>query len=155
MGVPVKAQFPFALAELTLARMRQHPVVIRRAQELRRSTTDAERRLWQELRGRQLGFKFRRQAPIANFVADFACPAARLVIELDGGGHGTDEAEARDSSRSRAIERAGYRVIRFWNHEVSEDTDNVVERIWKELYGGPPPPSPSPYEGEGTKAPPP
>jgi very-short-patch-repair endonuclease len=140
VGVSVKNLFLFALATLTMAGMRQQPVVIRRAQELRRTTTDAERRLWQELRGRQLGFKFRRQAPIANFVADFACPAARLVIELDGGGHGTNEAEARDSTRSRALELAGYRVIRFWNHEVFEHTDNVVERIWNELYGGSPPP---------------
>jgi very-short-patch-repair endonuclease len=120
--------------------MRQQPVLIRRAQELRRTMTNAERRLWHRLSGRQLGFKFRRQAPIANFVADFACPAARLVVELDGGGHGTDEAEARDATRSRALELAGYRVIRFWNHEVFEDTDNVVERIWNELYGGAPPP---------------
>jgi very-short-patch-repair endonuclease len=120
--------------------MRQQPALIRRALELRRTPTDAERRLWWELRGRQLGFPFRRQAPIANFVADFACPAARLVIELDGGGHGTDEAEARDATRARALEVAGFRVIRFWNHEVFEDIDNVVERIWNQLYGGSPPP---------------
>jgi len=152
-----------------MAGMRQQPVLIRRAQELRRTVTAAERRLWHRLRVRQLGFKFRRQAPIANFVADFACPAARLVIELDGGGHGTDEAEARDSTRSRALELAGYRVIRFWNHEVFEDTDNVVERIWNELYGGAPHPDPPstrgreqahrdggpPLRGAGTGSPPP
>jgi len=123
-----------------MGRMRQQQVLIRRAQELRRNTTDAERRLWHRLSDRQLGFKFRRQVPIANYIADFASPAARLVIELDGGGHGTDEAYALDSSRSRAIKIAGYRVIRFWNHEVLEDTDNVVARIWNELYRGAPPP---------------
>jgi BirA family biotin operon repressor/biotin-[acetyl-CoA-carboxylase] ligase len=69
---------------------------IRRAQELRRNMTDCERRLWRRLRDRELGFKFRRQMPIGGYIADFACPAARIVIELDGGQHGSDEAEALD-----------------------------------------------------------
>ncbi|HET7465151.1 MAG TPA: DUF559 domain-containing protein [Candidatus Dormibacteraeota bacterium] len=96
--------------------------------------TDAERRLWRRLSDRELGFKFRRQMPIGGYIADFACPAARIVVELDGGQHGTDEAEARDLVRTSAIARSGYRVIRFWNHEVVEELDDVVARIWYELY---------------------
>ena len=96
--------------------------------------TDCERRLWRRLGDRELGFKFRRQMPIGKYIADFACPAARIVIELDGGQHGSDEAEALDLIRTSAIERCGFRVIRFWNHEVIEHLDDVVERIWNELY---------------------
>ena len=102
--------------------------------------TDYERRLWRRLGHRELGFKFRRQMRIGNYIADFACPAARIVIELDGGQHGSDEAEALDLIRTSAIERCGFRVIRFWNHEVIEQLDDVVERIWNELYTPTPPP---------------
>jgi len=112
----------------------EDPELIRRAQELRRSTTDSERRLWRRLSHRQLGFKFRRQMPIGGYIADFACPAARIVIELDGGQHADDEAEALDLIRTAAIQRSGFRVIRFWNHEVIEQLDDVVEKIWNELY---------------------
>jgi len=108
--------------------------LIRRAQELRRNMTDCERRLWRRLGDRELGFKFRRQMPIGKYIADFACPAARIVIELDGGQHGSEEAEALDLVRTSAIERSGFRVIRFWNHDVIEQLDEVVERIWNELY---------------------
>jgi len=114
--------------------MRRDRELIRRAQELRRTMTDCERRLWRRLGDRELGFKFRRQRPIGKYIADFACPAARIVIELDGGQHGSDEAEALDVIRTSAIERCGFRVIRFWNHEVIEDLDDVFERIWNELY---------------------
>ena len=114
--------------------MRRDRELIRRAQELRRNMTDCERRLWRRLGDRELGFKFRRQMPIGNYIADFACPAARIVIELDGGQHGSDEAEALDLIRTSAIERCGFRVIRFWNHQVIEHLDDVVERIWNELY---------------------
>jgi len=114
--------------------MRHDRELIRRAQELRRNMTDSECRLWRRLRHRELGFRFRRQMPIGGHIADFACPAARIVIELDGGQHGNDEAEARDLIRTAEIERCGFRVIRFWNHEVIEHLDDVVEKIWNELY---------------------
>jgi len=106
--------------------------------------TDSERRLWRRLRHRELGFRFRRQVPIGGHIADFACPAARIVIELDGGQHGGDEAEARDLIRTSEIQRCGFRVIRFWNHEV-------IERIWNELYAAPT--LTLPLEGEGKFAP--
>jgi very-short-patch-repair endonuclease len=110
--------------------MRRDPVQIERARELRKNANDAEERLWSLLRGKQLsGYKFRRQYPIGNYIADFACISARLVIEVDGDTHGNDEAEARDAKRTEYIERLGYRVIRFWNDQVFNATDGVIETI--------------------------
>ena len=95
---------------------------------LRNNPTDAERRLWYYLRRRNLRrFKFRRQHPIAGFIADFASIDARLVIELDGGQHA--EATGYDSARTRKIEAKGYRVLRFWNHDVMTSREAVLERI--------------------------
>ena len=127
--------------------MRHDRELIRRAQELRRNMTDSERRLWRRLRHRELGFRFRRQVTIGGYIADFACPAARIVIELDGGQHGSDEADARDLIRTSEIRRCGFRVIRFWNHEVIEQLDEVIVRIWNELYAAGPHPNPPPGGG--------
>lgn len=101
------------------------------SRKLRRASTDAETRLWSRLRNRQLsGFKFRRQMPIGNHVADFACEEARLVIELDGGQHADN---AADAARTAATEAAGYHVLRFWNHDVLGNTDGVLEEIARTL----------------------
>jgi len=103
----------------------------KRARELRRNQTDAEARLWTELRGRRLmDAKFVRQLPIGTFVADFACRSCRLAIELDGGQHAEN---ARDAARTRVIEAHGYRVVRFWNDEVLENMDGVLATIAAEL----------------------
>jgi very-short-patch-repair endonuclease len=92
--------------------------------------TDAEWRLWSRLRAHQLdGYKFRRQYAIGQYIADFACRAEHLVIELDGGGHGEDRAESKDAQRTAWLEKCGYRVLRFWNFDVLTDTDWVVEVI--------------------------
>ncbi|MDZ7711869.1 MAG: endonuclease domain-containing protein [Rhodovibrio sp.] len=100
----------------------------RRAKGLRQQTTDAEARLWYVLRRKHmLGFKFRRQHPIGRYVADFACPEARLVIEVDGGQHA--EQVARDAARTRELEAHGYTVLRFWNNEVLANFDGVQEVI--------------------------
>ena len=100
------------------------------ARKLRRNSTDAEQRLWYLLRGRRLeGAKFLRQFPIGSFVADFACRDAHLAIELDGGQHSPDS----DAPRTRILEAFGYRVIRFWNSEVFENTDGVLETIRNDL----------------------
>jgi very-short-patch-repair endonuclease len=102
-----------------------------RARELRRNETDAEQRLWGELRNRQLAnAKFVRQYQIGPFIADFACRSARIAIELDGGQHAEND---RDANRTRVIEAHGYRVIRFWNNEVLENLDGVLEAIAAEL----------------------
>ena len=84
--------------------------------------------MWERLRRRQLdGFKFRRQHPIGPFFADFFCPEARLIVEIDGSQHANEL--ARDNSRTDLLRDAGYDVLRFWNHEISSDIDSVVQRI--------------------------
>jgi len=105
-----------------------------RARRLRRDQTDAEKKLWGRLRSKRLvEFKFRRQFPIGNFIADIACPQSKLAIELDGGQH-LDQA-ARDEWRTKLIEQRGFRVIRFWDSEVLTNVDGVVEAIEAALRG--------------------
>jgi very-short-patch-repair endonuclease len=100
------------------------------ARALRRNSTDAERILWSQLRDRRLnGVSFRRQVPIANYIADFVCHAARLVIELDGGQHFSDDQEAADARRGAVIEAKGFRVLRFSNHDVMTNRAGVLEII--------------------------
>ena len=94
--------------------------------------TDAERRLWSRLRAGQLdGRKFVTQFPIGDAVVDFACRSARLVVELDGGQH--SEATQADAERTRLIEAHGYTVIRFWNSDVMDSLDGVLETILQHL----------------------
>ena len=101
------------------------------ARKLRNDMTDAERRLWSHLRASQLGgVKFTRQLPIGDFVVDFACRSARIAVELDGGQHADNPA---DDVRTRIIEAHGYRVIRFWNNDVLQNTDGVLTAILEEL----------------------
>jgi len=110
-------------------------VIVRRetavARRLRRDMTEAERRLWRELRELGLPWRFRRQHPIGRHIVDFACPAAKLVIELDGGQHAISL--SADELRSREIAERGYRVIRFWNGDVIENIGGVLEMIFREL----------------------
>jgi very-short-patch-repair endonuclease len=107
-----------------------------RARKLRRTTTDPEKRLWQKLRRLNLeGSHFRRQVPIGPYIADFACMAARLLIELDGSQHGETKTKIRDDARTRWLEKQGYRVVRVWNNEISNNLNGVMERIYAEIYG--------------------
>ncbi|HUH83072.1 MAG TPA: endonuclease domain-containing protein [Stellaceae bacterium] len=96
--------------------------------------------LWRALRERCPAWKFRRQHPLATRIADFACPARKLVIELDGGQH-ADRQEA-DALRTAELARHGYRVIRFWNSDVLENIEGVLETILHELESPPPHPNP-------------
>ena len=96
------------------------------------SMTDAEMRLWQRLRSRQLAdCKFRRQHPYLDFVLDFVCLERWLVIEVDGGQHLENE---RDQRRDKRLQEAGFLVLRFWNNQVLQETDAVVEVIWAALH---------------------
>ncbi len=118
---------------------------IANARRLRRDATPVERRLWAALRRLQLpSGHFRRQAPIGPYFADFAHHGLRLVVELDGEQHGYEAGLRRDAVRSSYLEEAGYRVLRFWNNEVRENLDGVVETILHRLTEPPPTPSPSP-----------
>ena len=109
-----------------MTRKRLTPV----ARKLRKTSTDAELRLWYYLRGRRFeDAKFVRQHPIGPHIADFGCRNLRVAIELDGGQH---SAQA-DAPRTQVIEAYGYRVIRFWNNDVLENTDGVLEVIRREL----------------------
>jgi very-short-patch-repair endonuclease len=106
------------------------------AKKLRANTTPHERILWRALKQIPLeGSHFRRQAPIGPYVVDFFCPARRLIIELDGGHHNSDDEAKRDIKRQRWLEQEGYRVIRFWNSEISADLNAVLERIYVEIHG--------------------
>jgi BirA family biotin operon repressor/biotin-[acetyl-CoA-carboxylase] ligase len=101
------------------------------ARNLRNNATEAERCLWLHLRASRFeGAKFTRQFPIGNFIADFACRRLRLAIELDGGQHCDSPT---DANRTRIIEAHGYRVIRFWNHEVLDNMDGVLTVIAQEI----------------------
>jgi very-short-patch-repair endonuclease len=103
---------------------------IRRARALRGAMTDAERKLWWHLRHLPTtGTHFRRQATIGPYFADFACHERRLVIEVDGGGHAMPDQTDRDAARTAFLNSRGYRVLRFWNHEVLEEIDAVMESI--------------------------
>jgi very-short-patch-repair endonuclease len=116
------------------------------SQELRKEATDAERFLWRFLRGKQLGVKFRRQHPFSNCVLDFVCLERKLVIELDGGQHA--ETASADNERTRFLQVAGFRVLRFWNNQVFQETEAVIESIMAALAQTHPHPGP-PLEGEG------
>ncbi|WP_306118481.1 MULTISPECIES: DUF559 domain-containing protein [unclassified Roseitalea] len=100
------------------------------ARRMRRHVTDAEKKLWAELRAHRLmGFGFRRQYPIRQFIADFACPEHRLVIQLDGSQHGREDIASEDKARSAALEADGWTVVRFWNDDVLRDIDGVCRHI--------------------------
>jgi primosomal protein N' (replication factor Y) len=99
------------------------------ARALRQQMTESEYQLWFLLRGRRLeGCKFRRQHPIGPFVADFACVAQRLIVELDGGQHAETRA-VQDARRTAWLEAQGWRVLRFWNDQVHSTPDEVTEAI--------------------------
>ncbi|MBK1689597.1 DNA methyltransferase [Rubrivivax gelatinosus] len=121
-----------------------------RARALRQNSTDAECRIWSQLRDRRLGgFKFLRQHPVGPFYADFACLDARLVVEIDGGQHFEPDAVAADARRTAALQRAGFEVLRFDNRQVLTETDAVLSVILERLHARSPHPNPLPQAGEG------
>ena len=104
------------------------------ARSLRRNATGAERRLWDSLRREQVaGFRFRRQVILGGFIADFACFETRLVVEVDGATHATDEQIARDAARSAALTAQGYDVLRVTNDDVFHNLGGVLETIHMRL----------------------
>ena len=103
------------------------------ARDMRKDPTRAEQVLWEALRGYRTEIKFRRQHLIGRFIADFYAPDRRLVIEIDGDVHLESQRIERDKERTAAFETLGYRVIRFTNDEVLNDTQRVVDRILREV----------------------
>jgi very-short-patch-repair endonuclease len=121
-----------------------------RARHLRSNLTDAELRLWQRIRKKQLyGYRFRRQVPLGPYIVDFVCIERSLIVEVDGGQH--DWRMERDFWRTAWLEAHGWRVVRFWNNEVSENIAGVLERLVIELQSGGdiPHPDPPPQAEEG------
>lgn len=104
------------------------------SRELRKSMTDAERLLWSKIRSKQLkGHQFYRQKIIDNYIADFFCPKAKLVIELDGGQHYSNDGKEKDAARDAFMAGIGLKVLRFSDRDVFENLNGVVEKIWREL----------------------
>ena len=104
------------------------------ARQLRRAMTDAERKLWWRLRELPVDHThFRRQATIGPYFADFACHQCKLVVEIDGGQHNLSDGMAADVTRTTFLESRGYRVLRFWNNDVLQNIDGVMQRIFDAL----------------------
>ena len=103
------------------------------AKENRNNMTAAEKILWEELRNKKTGYKFRRQYPIGDYIADFICIEKKLVIEVDGGYHNTMEQMWDDTVRTDDIEKTGYTVIRFTNEDVEMNLPTVMTEIKKRI----------------------
>jgi very-short-patch-repair endonuclease len=117
------------------------------AKHLRRNMTEAEQRLWFHLRAHRFeGQKFRRQQPIGPYIVDFVHFGARLVVEADGGQHSGDE---DDAVRDAWFSRNGFRILRFWNHDILQNTELVMDAIWVALGCAAPLPQPLSREGRG------
>ena len=117
--------------------MEDNPRLKAFARRMRTEPAPTELRLWRLLRGRRLsGFKFRRQHWFGPLFVDFYCPSAKLVIELDGDSHAAKGAPEADRERQAALESLGLTVLRFWNAEVFENEDGVLEAIWQACVAG-------------------
>jgi len=102
------------------------------ARQLRKSQSDAEHRFWLHVRNRRLaGYKFRRQRPVGPYVVDFICESARVIVELDGGQHA--DQRRYDDNRDRYLRDRGYSVLRFWNNDVLQNMDGVLEAALRKL----------------------
>jgi very-short-patch-repair endonuclease len=111
--------------------LRYNKILKECSRSLRVNMTEAERLLWEKIRGKQLkGYQFYRQKTIGNYIVDFYCPKAKLVIELDGGQHYSFEGKAKDRERDGYTKDIGLRVLRFSDKEVFENTQGILERIW-------------------------
>lgn len=100
------------------------------ARTLRKNSTNTERIIWSFVRNRKFcNLKFKRQVPIGNYIVDFLCEEKKLIIELDGGQHNTPENKILDSQRSQYLESKGYKIVRFWNNEVSNNLEGIYERL--------------------------
>lgn len=101
---------------------------------LRKNKTKTEAILWNYLRRKQIkGIRFLRQYSVSNYILDFYCPQRKLALEIDGGQHTLDEVELKDQKRTVYLKSKGIKVLRFWNNEVFENIDGIIEKIGEEL----------------------
>jgi very-short-patch-repair endonuclease len=111
--------------------MRLPPELLIFARQLRKEQTDAESLLWYLLRGRRFcGFKFRRQYAVCGYILDFYCHDIALAVELDGGGHNLEEQHLYDEERTKVLNAVGIRVVRFWNNDVLNSLEDVLEELY-------------------------
>ena len=104
------------------------------ARNLRKNATIQERRLWNLLKNRQFqNLKFKRQQPIGDYIVDFICKEAKVIIEIDGGQHNEQENIEYDKTRTEFLNGLGYKVIRFWNNEIYENIDSVLLQLNQEI----------------------
>jgi very-short-patch-repair endonuclease len=127
-----------------------HPVPVvnrRNARKMRKTMTEAELKLWNELRAHRLmGLSFRRQMPIDGYIVDFACPSQKIIVEVDGSQHADSQ---RDRTRDEALTSLGWSILRFWNDDVLRDIDSVCQHVVIAAgLGTPDNPLPTPYREE-------
>lgn len=104
------------------------------ARNLRKNSTIQEKRLWNLLKNHKFhGLKFKRQQPVGNYIVDFICKEAKIIIEVDGGQHNEMENIEADNVRTVFLESKGYKVIRFWNNEIYENIEGVIKRLESEI----------------------
>jgi len=128
--------------------------IFARAHELRHTMTGAEKILWKEIRNRKLdGYKFRRQHPTGQFIADFYCHEAKLIIEVDGGIHTQPEVKERDENRTHILQKLGLKVLRFNNEDIHLNITNVLIEITKHLATPPSPKLATPLSPKSTTRP--
>jgi len=112
------------------------PTIFKNAARLRDTMTETEKLLWEKLKLKPLGFKFRRQHPINLYILDFYCHNLKLSIEIDGGYHLTKEQKVKDNERTKILNELGIKEIRFTNKDVVDDIENVILKIYQELRAG-------------------
>lgn len=116
---------------------------------LRKQQTPWENTLWRYLRAKRTwDLKIKRQVPILNYVVDFCCQSKKLIIELDGGGHTNQSNKIKDFERDQKLAALGYKILRFWNNDIDNNLEAVIETIEKNLFPTSPQPSPTPGEGD-------
>ena len=103
------------------------------ARDNRKCPTQAETVLWEYLKGKSLGYRFRRQHSVLDYIADFICLEKRLIIEVDGEYHFTEQQQQEDANRTERLHANGYRIIRFRNDEILNNLDIVIEKIKERL----------------------
>jgi very-short-patch-repair endonuclease len=113
----------------------EKPSLVPRAKELRQTETKQEQIIWSWLRAKKLnGVKFRRQEPVGKYIVDFVSFEKKLIIEIDGGQHTVSEIRDSDETRTHWLQSQGFRVLRFWNNEVTSNLDGVIARIKEALH---------------------